>query len=126
MALKFHAKQWFNVLDEKRIVDDNALQNFYSEQFEFQEEPEDTRVQARMHKDSDSRTAGQSANETRNEPEFTRDEFREHLVNLNLYKTPGNTGIRTELIVYGGERLHNLPLKLFNECRMDKQNIPRA
>ena len=126
MALKFHAKQWFNVRDEKRIVDDDTLQNFYSEQFEFQEEPEDTRVQSRMHKDSDSRTADQSAKETNNEPEFTIDEFKGHLANFNFHKTSGSTGIRTELIVYGGERLHNLPLKLFNECRMDKQNIPRA
>ena len=33
LALKFHAKQWFSISDEKRTVDDEALQNFYSEQY---------------------------------------------------------------------------------------------
>ena len=83
-------------------------------------------MQTRRHMDPEDRIACHSTNETRNELEFTSDEFKEHLANLNLRKTPGTTGIRPELIIYGGERLHNLLLKLFNECRMDKQNIPRA
>ena len=40
----------FNVLDEKRIVDDEVLRNFYSEQFGLQKETENTHVQTRMHK----------------------------------------------------------------------------
>ena len=31
LALKFHAKQWFNVHNEKRIVNDDAFRNFYWE-----------------------------------------------------------------------------------------------
>ena len=83
-------------------------------------------MQTRIHVDLDNRIGGQNTNETRNEPEFTSDEFKEHLAKLNLRKTPGTNGIRPELIVYIGERLHTLLLKLFNKCWMGKQNIPRA
>ena len=55
LALKFHAKQWFNVRDEKRIVDDEALRNFYSEQFGLQKELENTQVQTRMHRIPDGK-----------------------------------------------------------------------
>ena len=79
-----------------------------------------------MHIDPDNRIAGQSTTETRNLPELTSDEFKEHLVKLRLRKAPGTNGIRPELIVYGGERLHTLLLKLFKKCWMGKQNIPRA
>ena len=99
MALKFHAKQWFNVRDEKQIVDDEALQNFYSEQFGLQEEPKNTQMQTKMHIDRDNGIAGQSTNETRNEPEFTSDELKENMVKLSLCKTTGTNGIRLELIV---------------------------
>ena len=122
----FHVKQWFNVSDEKRIVNEKALQNFYLEQFGLHEEPENTQVQTRIHMDLDNRIGGQNTNETRNEPEFTSDEFKEHLAKLSLRKAPGTNGIRPELIVYGGERLHTLLLKLFNKCWMGKQNIPQA
>ena len=54
--------------------------------------------------------------EERNEPEFTSHEFKEHLAKLSLRKAQGTNGIRPELIVYGGERLHTLLLKLFNIC----------
>ena len=126
MALKFHAKQWFNVRDEKRIADDESLQNFHSEQFGLQKELENTQVQTRMHKIPNNEIGGQSTNETRNESEFTSDEFKEHLAKLSLRKAQGTNGIRPELIVYGGERLHTLLLKLFNKCWMGKQNTPRA
>ena len=79
-----------------------------------------------MHKIPNNKIGGQSTNETRNEPEFTSDEFKEHLAKLSLRKAPGTNGIRPELIVYGGERLHTLLLKLFNKCWMGKQNIPRT
>ena len=52
--------------------------------------------------------------------------FKEHLAKLSLHKEPGTNGMRPELIVYGGERLHTLLLKLFNKCWMGKQNIPQA
>ena len=120
MALKFHARQWFNVRDEKRIVDDEALRDFYSEQFGLQKEQENTQVQIRMHKIPGGRIGGQSTNKTRNEPEFTSHEFKEHLARLSLRKAPGTNGIRPELIVFGGERLHTLLLKLFNKCWMGK------
>ena len=54
------------------------------------------------------------------------DEFKEQLAKLSLHEAPRTSGIRPELIVYGCERLNSLLLKLLNECRMDKQNIPRA
>ena len=76
--------------------------------------------------DLDNRIGGQNTNETRNEPEFTSDEFKKHLAKLNLRKTLGTNGIRPELIVYIGERLHTLLLKLFNKCWMGKQNTPQA
>ena len=38
VALKFHAKQWFSFRDEKPFVDDEALRNFYSEQFGLQKD----------------------------------------------------------------------------------------
>ena len=107
-------------------MNEKALQNFYLEQFGLHEEPENTQVQTRIHMDLDNRIGGQNTNETRNEPEFTSDEFKEHLAKLNLRKTPGTNGIRPELIVYIGERLHTLLLKLFNKCWMGKQNIPQA
>ena len=107
-------------------MDGEAIRNFYLEQFGLQKEPENTQVQARMHKIPDDRIDGQSTNETRNEPEFTRDAFKEHLAMLSLHKVPGTNGIPPELIVYGDERLHTLLLKLFNKCWMGKQNIPRA
>ena len=66
------------------------------------------------------------ANESRNEPEFTSNEVKEYLAKLSLRKAPGTNGIHPELIVYGGERLHTLLLKLFNKCWMGKQNIFRA
>ena len=83
-------------------------------------------MQTRLHKILDDRIDGYITNETRNEPEFTRDEFKEHLAMLSLHKVPGTNGIRPELIVYGDERLHTLLLKLFNKCWMGKQNLPRA
>ena len=116
----------FNVLDEKRIVDDEVLRNFYSEQFGLQKETENTHVQTTMHKIPIDKIGGESTNGTRKEPEFTSNEFKEHLAKLSLRKAPGTNGIRPELIVYGGERLHTLLLKLFNKCWMGKQNIPRA
>ena len=113
MPLKFHAKWQFNVLDEKRIVDGDALRNFYSEQFESQEEPENTQVKTSMHIDFEDRISGQSTTETRNEPEFTSDEFKGHMAKLNLSKAPCPNGMRPGLIVYDSERLHNLHLILF-------------
>ena len=67
LALKFHAKQWFNVRDEKRRIvdDDEALRNFYSVQFGLQKELENTQVQTRMHKIPNNEIGGQSTNERR-------------------------------------------------------------
>ena len=124
MALKFHLKQWFNVRDVKRFVEDEGFLNFYSEQFRLQEVPKNTQVQTRMLMDSDNRIADQSTNEPRNEPEFTDDEFKWHYAKLRLCKAPDTDGIPTERTAHGGERLHNQLLKLFNECWMGKQNVP--
>ena len=67
LALKFRTKQGFNARNEKRIVDDEAIQNFYSEQFRLKEELENTQVQTRMHADSEDRITDQRIHDTRKE-----------------------------------------------------------
>ena len=116
-------KRWYNVQGEKRLIDDTVLRDFYAIQFDNGGR-EDVKTVASLAPECEN---GQDTCETpTNEPEFTMDEFKEHLAKLSLRRAPGPNGIRSELIVHGGDRLHTLLLELFNACWMGKQVIPRA
>ena len=74
-------------------MDDEALQNFYSEQLGLQEGLENKQTHTRMCVDCEDRTTGQRVNQTREEPEFSTFEFKEHLNRLSPHKTLETSGI---------------------------------
>ena len=56
-------------------------------------------------------------------PEITQDEVEFSLRNFKNGKSPGEDGIQSELLKLGGEEIHKVLAKLYNEC-LKQRKIP--